>query len=296
MRSSVHAETHSSPIPAQAGIGLRLPHQTAVAAGVADAAWFEVHPENYMHDAAALAELRQVRARRPLSLHAVGLSLGSAQGVDARHLARMQRLVDELQPGLISDHLSWSMAPDVYLADLLPLPYTDEALAVVCRNVTRVQESLQRQILVENPSTYLQYSGLQHSEAGFLAELVRRTGCGVLLDVNNIYVSARNQGGDPAAMLASYLAALAPSSIGEVHLAGHAVLATAEGEFRIDDHGSRVIADVWRLYAQAIARIGRKPTLIEWDTRLPEFNVLAGEAAAAQQHLDWHGADHAVAV
>jgi uncharacterized protein len=290
------AGTHNSPVPATAGIGLRLPHQSAAASGSADAAWFEVHPENYTHDAAALAELRQVRARRPLSLHAVGLSLGSAQGVDELHLARLKRLVDELQPGLVSDHLSWSMAPGVYLADLLPLPYNDEALAVMCRNVTQVQESLRRQILVENPSTYLQFADNAHTEAGFLAELACRTGCGVLLDVNNVYVSARNQDKDPEAALAQYLAVLPPESIGELHLAGHAVLATDAGEFRVDDHGSSVCDDVWRLYEQTLARIGRRPTLIEWDTRLPEFGVLAVEAAAAEQRLLGAGSDYALAV
>ena len=166
----------------------------------------------------------------------------------------------------------------------------------MCRNVTRVQERLQRQILVENPSTYLQFADSPHSEADFLAELVRRTECGVLLDVNNIYVSACNQGHEPEAALAQYLAALAPGSIGELHLAGHAVLATDTGEFRIDDHSSSVCDDVWRLYEQTIAQVGRKPTLIEWDTRLPEFNVLAAEAAAAERRLRAHGTDYAVAV
>jgi uncharacterized protein (UPF0276 family) len=287
------ASAYGNPLPASAGIGLRLPHQAAVASGIFDAAWFEVHPENYTHDAAALAELRQVRTRRPLSLHAVGLSLGSAQGVDELHLARLRRLVDELQPALVSDHLSWSMAPDVYLADLLPLPYNDEALAVTCRNVTRVQEGLQRAILVENPSTYLQFADSPYGEAEFLAELVRRTGCGVLLDVNNIYVSASNQCADPAATLSGYLDAIVPGAIGEIHLAGHAVVTTDRGEFRIDDHGSRVSEAVWRLYEQTLARIGPRPTLIEWDTRLPEFGVLRSEAVAADLCLQAAGTSYA---
>jgi uncharacterized protein len=291
---TVHTSTYRSLIPAAAGIGLRLPHQAAAEDGTADAAWFEVHPENYMHDAAALAGLRQVRARRPLALHAVGLSLGSVQGVDEQHLARLKRLVDELQPGLVSDHLSWSAAPGIYLADLLPLPYNDEALRVMCRNVARAQEYLQRRILVENPSTYLQYVDSPHAEADFLAEIVRRTDCGVLLDVNNLYVSARNQRREPCAVLAHYLRALAPQCIGELHLAGHAVLATEDGELRIDDHGSAVCDDVWQLYEQTIERIGCKPTLIEWDTRLPDFDVLTAEAAAAERRLRACDADYAL--
>jgi uncharacterized protein (UPF0276 family) len=275
------------PVPAQAGIGLRFRHQAEAARGEADAPWFEVHPENYTHDAGALAALHAVRARRPLSLHAVGLSLGSAHGLDELHVARLKRLVQQLEPALVSDHLSWSAVPGTWLPDLLPLPYTDEALAVMCGNVAQVQQQLQRQILVENPSTYLQYADAALSEAQFLAELVRRTGCGVLLDVNNIYVSARNQHGDPLAALADMLQTLQPASIAELHLAGHATtLAPDHSELRIDDHGSRVCADVWQLYERVLARIGARPTLIEWDTQIPAFAVLAGEAGAAQQRLD----------
>jgi len=291
----MYAGAYNGPMPASAGIGLRLPHQAEAAAGRADAAWFEVHPENYTHDAEALTELARVRARRPLSLHAVGLSLGSAQGVDELHLARLARLVDELQPALVSDHLSWSVAPGVYLADLLPLPYDDESLAVMCRNVARVQERLRRRILVENPSTYLEFAHGTRSEAEFLAELVRRTGCGVLLDVNNIYVSAHNQGRDAGAALAGYLDALAPASIGELHLAGHAVVTVDGVELCIDDHGARVCDAVWRLYELTIARLGPRPTLIEWDCRLPAFETLRAEAAGAERRMRAAGTDHALA-
>jgi uncharacterized protein (UPF0276 family) len=258
-----------------------------VAASHPAAAWLEVHPENYMADEAALTELERVRAHYPLSLHAVGLSLGSAGGVDCAHLARLKRLVQRLAPGLVSDHLSWSMADGRYLPDLLPIPYTEEALDIVCANVAQVQDALGRQLLVENPSTYLKFSTTAMSEAAFLAAVAARTGCGVLLDINNIFVSASNQRQDAAAELASWCQALDRRSVGEFHLAGHAVVATSTGEaMRIDDHGSRVCAEVWSLYETAIAHFGALPTLLEWDTRLPEFSVLQDEAARAQQRLD----------
>lgn len=287
----------SSPIPAQAGIGLRFPHHALAASGDADAAWFEVHPENYMADASALGQLRRVRERHPLSLHAVGLSLGSVNGIDQPHLSRLQTLVRELTPGLVSDHLSWSLVPGRFLPDLLPLPYTEEALAVVCRNVAQVQDSLARQLLVENPSTYLRFAAAALSEAEFLAELARRTGCGVLLDINNIYVSACNHGESPQALLDGFLHSLPGRSVGELHLAGHAVVNSEAGrELRIDDHGSMVCQAVWQLYDRALQRLGPRPTLIEWDTRIPEFNVLEQQAAAAQLLIDHCSSDYAVAV
>jgi uncharacterized protein (UPF0276 family) len=275
------------PIPAQAGIGLRLPHQAQVLAERPQAAWLEVHPENYMADAHSLAELARIRADYPLSLHAVGLSLGSAQGVDAAHIERLRRLVQQLEPALVSDHLSWSVADGRYLPDLLPLPYTDEALQIVCRNVSQVQEALGRQILVENPSTYLQFASSSMGEAEFLAAVAKRTGCGVLFDVNNVYVSAANQHQDAVAVLRGWLRALDARTVGEIHLAGHAVTTTPSGdELRIDDHGDHVCASVWALFDQALAHFGATPTLLEWDTRLPAFSVLQSEAALAQARLD----------
>ena len=277
----------NSPVPARAGIGLRLPHQSMVAASHPAAAWLEVHPENYMADDAALIELERVRAHYPLSLHAVGLSLGSAAGVDAAHLARLRHLATRLAPGLVSDHLSWSIADGRFLPDLLPIPYTQEALHIVCANVARVQDALGRQLLVENPSTYLRFAATAMPEAEFLAAVAARTGCGVLLDINNIYVSASNQRRDAADELALWCQALDNGSVGEFHLAGHAVVATTAGEeLRIDDHGSRVCAEVWSLYDTAIIHFGARPTLIEWDTRLPDFSTLQDEAARAQQRLD----------
>jgi uncharacterized protein (UPF0276 family) len=276
----------SAPIPAAAGIGLRLPHHAAALGQPRAAAWVEVHPENYMADAAALEELEAVRQRLPLSLHAVGLSPGSAEGVDARHLGRLRELERRLRPGLVSDHLAWCVSDGRYFPDLLPLPYTAESLRIVCRNVDAVQQALGRQLLVENPSTYLRYQDSPIPEPVFLAELTRRTGCGVLLDVNNVYVSARNLDVDPAIALEAYLDVLPPAAVGEIHLAGHACVERDGATLLIDDHGSPVCAAVWRLYERAIEVLGAVPTLIEWDTALPEFHVLAAEAAAAQARLD----------
>ena len=275
------------PIPARAGIGLRTPHHGLVRSDVPAAAWLEVHPENYMADDAALADLEAIRLHYPLSLHAVGLSLGSAEGVDDAHITRLRRLIDRLQPGLVSDHLSWSVSDGRYLPDLLPLPYTQEALRIVCRNVERVQEGIGRALLVENPSTYLRFADSELPEPDFLAAVARRTGCGVLLDVNNIYVSACNQRLDAAEALSGWCAALAPAAVFEMHLAGHAIVSTAAGTpLRIDDHGDYICPAVWALYEQAIAWRGPCPTLVEWDTRLPSFEVLQDEAARAQSCLD----------
>lgn len=276
-----------NPIPAQAGIGLRMPHHAQLLASRPQARWLEVHPENYMADEQALAALELIREHYPLSLHAVGLSLGSAEGVDRAHIDRLRHLVRRLEPGLVSDHLSWSTTAGHYLPDLLPLPYTDEALSIVCRNVEQVQEGLGRKILVENPSTYLQFSASVIPEAEFLGAVAQRTGCGVLLDVNNVYVSAANQGRNASESLTEWCDALNFSAVGEIHLAGHAVVKTATGaDLRIDDHGDHVCAAVWSLYEQALARLGPRPTLIEWDTRVPAFAVLQTEAALAQSRLD----------
>ena len=213
-----------------------------------------------MANACALADLELIAANYPLSLHAVGLSLGSAEGVDRAHLERLKALVQRLAPALVSDHLSWSASDGHYLPDLLPLPYTEEALRVVSRNVEKVQQSLGRKILVENPSTYLQFSASAIPEAEFLAALARATGCGVLFDVNNVYVSASNQQLEPSAVLAQWCRALDAPSVGEIHLAGHALVATSEGRaLRIDDHGDHVCEAVWSLYEQALAHFGAAP-------------------------------------
>ncbi|HUO23506.1 MAG TPA: DUF692 domain-containing protein [Caulobacteraceae bacterium] len=280
----------SRPIPALAGIGLRLPHHRFVREHRPDVAWLEVHPENYMTPGLA-DELAAFADRYPLSLHAVGMSLGSAHGLDAAHLDRLRALERRIRPGLMSDHLSWSVASAggaaLALPDLLPLPYTEEALAVVIANLDRAQHRLGRTILVENPSTYLQFAASTVSEAEFMGEMARATGCGVLLDINNLYVSAMNQGEDPFAALAGYLAHIPAHAIGEIHLAGHAVRALPGGrQARIDDHGSPVCAEVWALYAAALDGLGPRPTLIEWDTAIPAFGALQAEAAIAQGVMD----------
>ena len=264
-----------SPIPAKAGIGLRFQHHQAVLDTDPDVAWMEIHTENYMGGGTPLRYLDAIRRDYPISLHGVGLSLGSAEGLDPAHLERIRRVAERVEPAMMSEHIAWSMANGTYLADLLPLPMTEEALAVVCRHVDQVQNYMRRRILVENPSTYLRFRHSTILEWEFMTAVAERTGCGILCDVNNIYVSAHNHGWDASA----YLAALPPAAIGEIHLAGHSVRSLPDGStLRIDDHGSHVIAEVWALYGQALARFGPVPTLIEWDTDVPPLDVLLGEA------------------
>jgi uncharacterized protein (UPF0276 family) len=262
--------------PRRAGIGLRGPHLAAVVASPPAVGFLEVHPENYMGGGPALSALERLRRDRPISLHGVGLSLCGTDGIDAGHLARLAALVERLQPLLVSEHLSWSIVEGVYLNDLLPLPYTEEALDITARHIDQVQARLGRPILVENPSSYLRYRHSTIEEPAFLAELARRTGCGLLCDINNIHVSGRNLGFDPLA----YLEAL-PAAIGEFHLAGHSINDVDGQEILIDDHGSAVAEPVWVLYRAALARFGPRPTLVEWDSRLPELSVLLDEAAKA---------------
>jgi uncharacterized protein (UPF0276 family) len=216
-----------------------------------------------------------------VSFHAVGLSVGSADGVDRRHLARIKGLVDRLEPAVVSEHLAWSQAGGAYLNHLLPLPYMEESLAAVCRNVDEVQTTLGRRVLVENPSGYLRFATSTIPEAEFLAELTRRTGCGLLCDVNNVYVTARNLALDPV----TYLATLPPAAVGEIHLAGHSVKDADGQTLLIDDHGSPVPPAVWALYEGALRRFGTVPTLIEWDTDVPPLEVLVGEARRADARL-----------
>jgi uncharacterized protein (UPF0276 family) len=270
------------PIPARAGIGLRFPHHRVVAESRPDIAWFEVHTENYMGGGTPLHYLDVIRRDYPISLHGVGLSLGSADGIDAAHLAHVRDVAARVEPGLVSEHLSWSVVGGVYLADLLPLPMTEEALEIVCRHVDQVQNALGRRILIENPSTYLQFRHSTIPEWEFMTVLAANTGCGILCDVNNIYVSACNHGWDAS----RYLAGLPASAVHEIHLAGHAVTEHHGCTLRIDDHGSPVDEAVWALYAEALTRFGPVPTLIEWDTNIPSFNVLAEEAARAEAALE----------
>jgi uncharacterized protein len=282
LRLPPKAANHASPISAKAGIGLRFQHHQAVVESRPDVAWMEVHTENYMGGGTPLRYLDAVRRDYPISLHGVGLSLGSAEGLDPAHLERIRQVADRVEPILMSEHIAWSMVGGTYLADLLPLPMTEEALSVVCRHVEQTQAYLKRRILVENPSTYLTFGHSTIPEWEFIAAVAKRTGCGILCDVNNIYVSAHNHGWDASA----YLAGLPPAMIGEIHLAGHSVRPLADGStLRIDDHGSRVAAEVWSLYEEALACFGPLPTLIEWDNHVPPLDVLLDEAKQAGSRL-----------
>jgi|SRR5690348_16994200 uncharacterized protein len=273
----------SSPIPAKAGIGLRFQHHQSVLDARPNVTWMEVHTENYMGGGSPIRCLEVIRRDIPISLHGVGLSLGSAEGLDQAHLDRIRQVAERIEPDLTSEHIAWSINGGTYLADLLPLPMTEEALAVVCRHVDHVQSTLGRRILVENPSTYMQFRHSTIPEWEFMATVAARTGCGILCDVNNIYVSAKNHGWDPLA----YLAALPPDAIDEVHLAGHSIRQLADGgTLRIDDHASRVINEVWSLYEEALRKFGPVPTLIEWDQNVPPLDVLVEEARHADALID----------
>jgi uncharacterized protein (UPF0276 family) len=259
------------------GIGLRAPHVLEILETRPAVGWLEVHAENYMGGGPALRALERLRRDYPVSIHGVGLSLGTAGGLDGAHLERLAALAERLQPALVSEHLSWSVAGGAYLNHLLPLPYTAEALALVAEHVARAQDRLGRRLLVENPARYLRFEDSPIPEPAFLNALARRTGCGVLCDVNNVYVSACNLDGDPVA----WLDALEPEAVGEIHLAGHAVNDADGQRILIDDHGSRVAPAVWALYAHALGRFGAQPTLVEWDTDVPPLPTLLDEAATA---------------
>jgi hypothetical protein len=270
-------------IPAAAGIGLRFSHHRAVLEERPRTAWFEVHAENYMGGGKPLAYLEAIRRDYPVALHGVALSLGSAEGLDARHLQRLATLARRIDAGLVSEHLAWTASGGVHFPDLLPLPYTEEALDLVCRNVERAQQALGRRLLIENPSSYLRYRHSSIPEPEFIGAVAARTGCGILCDVNNIYVSACNHGFNALA----YLRALPVEAIGEFHLAGHRVRKLEDGrEIRIDDHGSRVASEVWALFAEAVRLFGERPTLIEWDTDVPPLATLLREAACAARILE----------
>ena len=269
-----------SSIPARAGVGLKPVHYQEIIETGPDLGWFEVHPENYMGSGGPPHRyLERIRRDYPLSMHGVGMSLGSAEALDKEHLVALKSLVDRYQPGLVSEHLSWSHGQEVFMNDLLPLIYTEEALQIVVSHVQEVQDFLGRQILVENPSTYLTVKNNEMSEIDFLVEVAKRSGCGLLLDINNVYVCARNHNFDPMA----YIDAIPPHFVQEIHLAGHQVFDLNGTELRIDDHGSAVCEDVWHLHAHALSLVGEKPMLIEWDTDVPELSVLLDEAAKADR-------------
>ena len=261
-------------VPRRAGIGLRAPHCRDIIASRPDIGWVEVHSENYFGDGGQPHRfLERIRADYPLSLHGVGLGLGSAAPLDLDHLRKLERLISRYQPGLVSEHLCWSAAGGRYLNDLLPLPYTEEALAHVCGRIGEAQHFLGRQLLIENVSSYLQFRHSTIPEWEFLAEVSRRCGSAILLDVNNIHVNAVNHGFDPL----TYLAAVPAAAVQEIHLAGF----DDTGACLIDTHGAPVAAEVWTLYREAIGRLGPRPTLVEWDTDIPPLEVLLAEASKA---------------
>ena len=266
-------------LPVAAGVGLRTPHVAQVLGERPRIAWLEVHSENYFADGGpALAKLDRVRADYPLSLHGVGLSLGSSDALDLEHLAKLERLIKRVAPAAVSEHLCWGAIGGRHLNDLLPLPYTEEALAYVCRRVAEVQERLGRELLIENVSSYLGFADATIPEWEFVAAVATETGCRLLLDVNNIYVNAMNHGFDPHV----YLAAIPVKSVAEIHLAGF----DARGPCLIDTHSAPVAAPVWALYRGALERFGARATLIEWDTDIPELAVLLAEADKAQAMLE----------
>lgn len=265
------------------GVGLRTPHYRQFLEQRPAVAWLEVHTENYLQQGSWDSHvLEQLRADYPISLHGVGLGLGSARGFSSAHLQRVRALVERVQPALVSEHLCWSAVGDRQLNDLLPITLDQAALDLLCARVHQVQEVLQRQILLENVSTYLRYHQDAMSEAEFLAALVARTGCALLLDVNNLYVNQCNHGEDARAALA----AIAPGTVGEIHLAGHLVTPQAV----IDHHGAPVSAAVWELYQLALQRFGAVPTLIEWDTDIPPLEVLLADAQQAATLQQRHAA------
>ncbi|MBL9047097.1 MAG: DUF692 domain-containing protein [Tabrizicola sp.] len=271
-------------LPARPGVGYKPQHFSAIQTDAGPVGWLEIHAENYLGAGGRpLAQLRFLAERFPISVHGVGLSIGGEAPLDRGHLAQLKRLCDWLNPASFSEHLAWSTHDGAYLNDLLPLPYTPQTLARVADHVDEVQTALGRPILLENPSTYIAFAETTMGEVEFLTELARRTGCGLLLDVNNVYVSGTNQNYDPV----SYLEAFPLHLVGEIHLGGHDEDRDDHGNrLLIDSHGAEVVDPVWALYAQVIAKAGALPTLIEWDNDVPDWPVLAAEATRAARILE----------
>ena len=272
-------------LPLAAGIGLRAPHHAQVLAEQPAVAWWEVHSENFFSAGGApLAFLQNIRRDYPVSLHGVGLSLGAVDTLFEAHLAKLAALVERIEPAAVSEHLCWSSAGAKHFNDLLPLPCNDAAIQQAATRISRVQDRLRRPILIENVSSYLTFADSTMAEWDFLVAVAERSGCGILLDINNIYVSASNHGFDAK----TYIDAIAADRVGEMHLAGFDHC----DDFLIDTHGQPVHAPVWDLYAYALERLGPKPTLIEWDTNIPALAVLQGEAEKAGQFLRQQEAGH----
>ena len=265
-----------------AGLGLRLPHLQEVVATRPDVGWFEIHPETFLANPHAIELLVQVADRYPISVHTVGVSIGSAHGVDVAHLRRVKSLVDLLNPFAVSGHIAWSTHPGEYLNDLVPLPYDDESLQALAEHIRQVQDTLGRPYLLENPSSYVGYGSSTMTEPQFLVALVGKTGCFLLCDVSNVYLSGRNMGFDPY----TYLDAMPAAAIRELHLGGFTEEddeATPGGTVLVDTHGARIDEAAWDLYAYAVERFGRRPTLIEWDNDIPPLGALLVEAQRADE-------------
>lgn len=268
----------SASIPARAGIGLRSDHFREILNEAPPVAWMEVHPENYFVDGGGpLRMLERIRSLCPLSFHGVGLSLGSTDPMDYSHLGKLKALVDHFEPAFLSEHLSWSSVGGRFFNELLPLPYTEESLDHVCARIDEVQTVLKRSLLIENITRYLTWEDSTIPEGAFMAELVKRTGCGILLDLNNIYVNAVNFHLDPV----KFLDTLPPDAVQEIHLAGFDRI----GRWLVDTHGQAVYSEVWSLYQRTIHRFGPRPTLIEWDTNLPPLAELVEQASQADAML-----------
>ena len=271
------------PIPAKAGIGLRGEHYREVAEDLPDTAFFEVHSENFFGlGGVPHRYLRRIREHYPLSLHGVGLSLGSTDPLDREHVARLKQLNDSYRPALISEHVSWGSAGGRHFNDLLPLPDTDEALAHLVDRVGQVQDLLRRRMLIENVSSYLEFEHSTISEWEFVAAVAEQADCGILLDVNNVYVNSRNHGFDAV----DFIDRMPADRVEEIHLAGHTENRLEDGSILIDTHDQRVCDAVWQLYRYTIGRLGPRPTLIEWDTDLPPLQVLLDEARIANRIME----------
>ena len=272
-------DTRPNTLPASPGVGYKAQHFSNILTGAGPVKWLEIHAENYMGAGGRpIAQLRHLREHFPISCHGVGLSIGGEGPLNGDHLARLQTLVAWLDPASFSEHLAWSTHDTAFLNDLLPLPYTEATLTRVCAHIDQVQSVLGRRMLLENPSTYLGFTESEMPETSFLSEIARRTGCGLLLDVNNVFISATNQQTSPH----GYIDSFPLDHVGEIHLGGHDVDADDTGApLLIDSHGHAIIVPVWALYAYTIARSGPKPTLIEWDNDVPDWPVLQAEAARA---------------
>jgi uncharacterized protein (UPF0276 family) len=276
----------------QVGVGLRSPHLDYFSDSKPELSWLEIHSENYFHpNSPARHQLRKLAEHYQISCHGIGLSLGSVERVNPNHLKQLKALIDDIEPFLVSDHLSWSQNGGHYFNDLLPLPYTEEALEVFCRNVDEVQNHLQRPMLIENPSSYLKFNHSTISEWEFLAEVQRRTDCRLLLDLNNIHVSAFNHGFSSEV----YLDAIPADKVDEIHLAGFTIKQLEQGEIWIDTHSKPVSQEVWDLYQMWLNKHGPRHTLIEWDLDIPQPEVLLAEAAKASEQLNqWQAAKRKV--